>query len=167
MLESDGSSLILCFHGECGNEKDFKENNKTMTINDIKTEVLKLMEDKYGKKPNIVYMKMTDKQIQENNFLLEKHSSGVREACKRYSLMVSFRVAGENTLARISEGCPCKGHDIIDKTVKIGNNSTWTYGGDEEVLSKYKGLVGYSSKENNTLQGLWKIDSSGNTINFP
>jgi hypothetical protein len=55
-------------------------------------------------------------------------------------LIVVFRQTGIDSLQRIKNGNPCKGHALLNKTVKIKNGEK-TYICDEDVFKKVKGLV--------------------------
>ncbi|MCX4029565.1 hypothetical protein H0A36_03905 [Endozoicomonas sp. SM1973] len=130
-------------------------------VADMKKDVLKIMKAAYEKAS---YNKIEDKEIYEKGFLLENHATSVREACEKYNLQVSFRAAGMDTLERISKGNPCKGHTIMDKSIKK-KNGLWTYSADEKLLNRYKGLVGYPEKNTAVngpkLGGIWKLNSKG------
>lgn len=106
---------------------------------------------------------INDLDIEGANFLFACHAKGVREFCKRKRIHVSFRETGQYTLERIKEGKPCKGHDILDKSIKKDAKDKWTYHSfDQRVLDKYRGYIGYShDTARKTLDGLWGLKEEG------
>lgn len=125
-----------------------------MNINQIRKEVLEMMDQKYGSS-TVLLSKVNDRQIEEMNFMRVKDAQAIRECCRRNQLQVSFREAGKNTIDRIKQGNPCKGHDIMDKSIKeVGGR--WTYNTNEN-LDQLKGLIGYSNSEGQ-LGGVWVLE---------
>lgn len=108
--------------------------------------------------------------MQENGFLLKEHSEVLRRYCQKNNCHISFRAAGSDTLERIRQGNPCKGHDIMDKSIKK-KQENWTYkmpqGKNENELENYKGLVGYSTEKTSNdvpeLAGIWGLEN-GKTV---
>lgn len=124
-----------------------------MKIEDMKNDILALLEKKYPTNVNIE--SSNTGAVERAGFMLENHAKGIIDACKKHGYLVSFRPAGDATLNRIRNGHPCKGHTIMNKSVKrLGQQESWTYSGDTATLEKYKGLVGYPDESNN-LAGLW------------
>lgn len=129
------------------------------TVIEMKQNVLKIMSETYKK---VAYEEIENRNIEAKGFLLEEHAKSIREACKNYNLQVSFRGAGTDTLNCIKKGNPCKGHTILDKSIKE-KEGNWTYSCLKNgILEKYKGLVGYS-KTFPILAGIWKL-SNGKPI---
>lgn len=131
-----------------------------MNIKEIKENVLKMMEDKY--KGNPTFTAVTDEEIENNYFLRKEDATALKKCCKKHGFIVSFRKAGQHTLSRISEGNPCKGHDITNKSIKEKGNA-YTYEIDEASFKKYKGLIGFSDDNDSKLKGLWKLQAKRGT----
>ena len=139
--------------------------SKKHSVRKMKEKTIEMMEDlcnsRVIKRAELTYRDITDKHIEEKNFLVERHSTEVRKFCNRKRVHVSFREAGKFTLERIKNGNPCKGHDILDKTIKQ-KKGEWIYKSDEKTLKNYRGLVGYSEDENELkLDAIWGLDEKG------
>jgi hypothetical protein len=141
------------------------------TIQTIRTDILKKLSEKYSSTSEELIM-ASDQDIENAHFLLENHAGAVRKVCKRHSYSISFRNAGEYTLRRIQDGHPCKGHHILDKSIKK-SDAGWTYSpvtadmepvtdtaSVDRILSPLAGLIGYKVGEGNALGGLWKFNGS-------
>ena len=130
-----------------------------MNIQECKEFVSKLINDKYKK--DIVLKQITTQEIEQNGFLLKEHADAISESAKKHSLIVVFRQTGKDSLDRIRQGNPCKGHALLSKTVKIKNGEK-TYICDEDVFKKVKGLVGYGHGENGKLilDGLYAYENN-------
>ena len=138
-----------------------------MDLKEIKKQIQSILHTKYGTASLSTLKTLNDDEIQAKGFVLAKHASGIRKYCKRHDLKVSFRNAGENTLSRIAAGHPCKGHDIMSKSIKekkVDGVMKWTYDGDHAILEKYKGTVGYSEASKTELAGLWVFKTPGNDV---
>lgn len=116
------------------------------------------MDEAYGKK-TVTLAEASDKDIANAFFVREKDATAIKTCCSKHKLMVSFRSAGKDTLVRLDNGNPCKGHDILDKSIKFKGNA-WTYLGTQAELDKYKGLVGYGDGDPKTLKGVWALSTS-------
>lgn len=99
--------------------------------------------------------------IEQNGFLLKEHADAISESAKKHSLIVVFRQTGKDSLDRIRQGNPCKGHALLNKTVKTKNEKN-TYICDKDVFEKVKGLVGYGHGKNNELilDGLYAYENN-------
>lgn len=51
-------------------------------------------------------------------FVLGDHLKSIGAAAKAMGVAVSFRLAGPETLKRLANGAPAKGHDILEKSIK-------------------------------------------------
>lgn len=133
-----------------------------MKIKEIKEETLKMMEAKYK---NInVFTPVSDLEIETNYFLRKNHAEALRKCAKNNGFIVSFRKAGKHTLKRIEQGNPCKGHDILNKSIKE-KGAAYTYDIDPETFEKLNGLIGYSEENSSSLKGLWKcINNKPNQV---
>lgn len=129
-----------------------------MKINDIKVATLILMRKKYS---ITTYNEITDSAIEAQGLIQKDHANTIRACCIKNKYKVSFRAAGVDTISRIKDGNPCKGHNILDKSIKI-KSGAWTYIAPSGFyLETYNGLVGESiSKSDNTLDSIWKYNSS-------
>ncbi|NEP15156.1 MAG: hypothetical protein F6K14_34290 [Symploca sp. SIO2C1] len=100
-------------------------------------------------------------EFENLEFVLIKDAVQIMEYCKEKRLRVSFRKAGAATLARMAKGHPCKGHDIVDKTIKEKKEGEWTYrldvDGVRPKMESYKGLVG-KPKERREKVGVPKLE---------
>ncbi|NEQ75332.1 MAG: hypothetical protein F6K23_21145 [Okeania sp. SIO2C9] len=138
--------------------------DRRITFKEMKTKIPSMMDEVYGgTTPNIA--RLNDASVEDHNFLLEQHSAVVRKFCQQYNCHISFRAAGEDSLDRIKNGNPCKGHDIMDKSIKQKGRN-WTYKAPSSIdLENYKGLVGYRDKKDEAnppyLLGLWYLDDNG------
>lgn len=124
-----------------------------MKIKDIKDETLKMMEAKYGSNKT-AFTPVNDEEIEKKYFLRSQDAEVLKKCAKKYRFIVSFRKAGKHTISRIKEGNPCKGHDILNKSIKE-KNTAYTYNINSEEFDKFKGLIGFSDKDSNNLKGLW------------
>lgn len=120
-----------------------------MNIHDIREDVKTMLAEVY-KDAEEVDTPASPVEIEAAGFMRKEDAEAIRTLCKSKALFVSFRAAGPDSLQRIRQGCPCKGHDIMDKSIKI-SKGRWTYqapdnanlGTDEDaVLEALKGYVG-------------------------
>lgn len=121
-----------------------------MRIHEIKEDMLAILADAYQTASNP--KEVTDlTKIESEGFMRKKDADSIINCCKSNKMSVSFRVAGTDTIQRIAEGHPCKGHDIKDKSIKKGTDGVWTYLApdksvlgvqDDSILEKLKGFVG-------------------------
>lgn len=131
-----------------------------MKIKEIREDVLKMMEARYN--TNTVFTPATDQEIEENFFLRNEDAKALRRACERHNFIVSFRKAGKHTLSRIAAGNPCKGHDILNKSIKEKGKG-FTYDITPETFNNLKGLIGFSEGNSSELKGLWKFEDNKTT----
>lgn len=124
-------------------------------ISEDKKYILGLVQKYY--KCNLKLVSNTCKEVYAQEFLIEDHAKKVENFCKKNNILVSFRKAGKSTLDRIEEGCPCKGHDILDKTIKEKNGMR-TYKISDKDFNEYVGLVGHPDSQGNLVQ-IWALDS--------
>ncbi len=129
-----------------------------LTIEQMREDILPLLKEKYGK--GIVPKPVSAATVESEGFLLEGHAKAIQKLCEADGLIVSFREAGKATLDRIKAGNPCKGHTVMDKSIKkIGDG--WTYEVPQNVkidLDKYKGVIGYPESEGSRIiKGLWRV----------
>lgn len=136
-----------------------------MTVNEIKQAVLGMMASKYGS--GTAANTATDGDIAGAFFMRQNDATAIRDCCTKNSYKVAFRTAGANTLTRINAGNPCKGHIILDKSIKQ-KGSGWTYNNPSNLdFSAYAGLVGHSNDANNNLDGVWSYDKDKEAIITP
>lgn len=130
-----------------------------MNIQECKEIVSELINDKYKK--DLVLKQITTQEIEQNGFLLKEHADAISESAKYHSLIVVFRQTGKDSLDRIRQGNPCKGHALLSKTVKIKNEKK-TYKCKDDIFNKVKGLVGYGHDENGELilDGLYAYENN-------
>lgn len=68
-----------------------------------------------------------------------------------FNMVVTFREAGEFTVAALNRGSGCKGHDILEKTIKPSTlKSTYKLTNEQEKVIKDEdlmGIVGHLDKE--------------------
>lgn len=125
-----------------------------MKIEEIRHEVLQMMETRYGS-TETAFIPVSDEEIERNYFLRRQDAEALKKCAAKHRFIVSFRKAGKHTLSRIAEGNPCKGHDILNKSIKE-KNTAYTYNITREEFDKFKGLIGYSDEDSTDLKGLWK-----------
>lgn len=80
-------------------------------------------------------------EVARQHYVLEAHAQGLLAACKKHKICVTIRNTGEYSLQRIREGHPCKGHNILDKSIKQ-KSGVWTYYHHGLSVPNFKGLVG-------------------------
>lgn len=92
-------------------------------------------------------------------FALGDHLKSIGVAAKAMGVAVSFRLAGPETLKRLANGAPAKGHDILEKSIKPGKLEE-VYGAANAAMrlkqmkdNDIDGFVGHWS--NNALLGLY------------
>lgn len=121
-----------------------------MTIIDIKASVEKMLLEKFGSAEEAKPVK-TWIELENNGFVREQDAAAIAETCSKKKLFVSFRAAGKPTLDCIKAGHPCKGHKIMDKSIKKSGDC-WTYAAPinpilgerpEAVLTALQGYVGH------------------------
>lgn len=120
-----------------------------------------LLEKHYGTMPSPTLATLTDREVEEKGFMRAQDAKIISEIVKdRY--YVSFRAAGANTLDRIKAGHPCKGHNILTKSVKKTdkpNLNDWSYILSDENKDVFKGLVGNPDGTGTppVLGGIWAL----------
>lgn len=123
------------------------------TIVEMRSAMMEMMAEAYQPQPIIA--ELTDDQIEGAFFMRKKDAEAIRDCCKKNNLKVSFRSAGSDTIVRINSNNPCKGHTILDKSIKK-KDGLWTYVGTPDTLERLKGLVGFGDT-NKTLKGVWSL----------
>lgn len=130
------------------------------TFLEHKTSILNIMANTYTSK-GVAPKNVGSKVVEEQGFVLDNHAVAIQKVCSAKGVMVSFRQTGVLSLNRIKEKYPCKGHNILNKSIKP-KDSAYTYAIDEKTFEKYKGFVGYSDNKNNDrkLLGLWVCENN-------
>lgn len=130
-----------------------------MNIQECKKIVSDLINGKYQKHLKLNTCKTED--LEKNGFLLKEHADAISESAKKHSLIVVFRQTGIDSLQRIKNGNPCKGHALLNKTVKIKNGKK-TYICKNDVFEKVIGLVGYGHGKDDELilEGLYAYENN-------
>jgi hypothetical protein len=126
------------------------------SIKDLRQLMLELLKKEYdkAKAPSPAH----DDAIEKAFYVRKQDAAAIRGACKSGSLTVSFRDAGRHTLARIAAGNPCKGHIILDKSIKEKGGG-YTYAIAKDVFERYQGLVGVPDSPGGTkLVGIWVVE---------
>ncbi|AKU20494.1 hypothetical protein [Massilia sp. NR 4-1] len=128
-----------------------------MSIQQMKTRVKAMMAERYGA-PRGAIAESDNAAIAAAFFVRARDAAAIREVCSRSHYSISFRTAGEHTLTRLAQNNPCKGHKILDKSIKQKPDGSKSYANlaDSDYLS-LKGLVGYPNPDG-SLGGLWSID---------
>lgn len=127
----------------------------TVAIPGMKKSVLAMIKEVYGDtkpaKPT------SDAAIQKAGYVRDQDAKQIRHACSKFKLTASFREAGLLTLQRIDDGNPCKGHDVMHKSIKLRGGSKPTYVADKDVFKELQGLVGVpeGSGDPPKLWGIW------------
>lgn len=125
-----------------------------MGIAKMKAAVKEMMETEYKK--TRVPSPSNDSAIAAAFYVRAQDAAAIRKACKSGNFTVSFREAGQHTLTRIDAGNPCKGHEILDKSIKEKDGG-YTYNIDKTVFDRLKGLVGVP-RGGQALQGIWIVE---------
>lgn len=113
-----------------------------------------ILEATYGN-PQASYKEANEEQIK--NFMRIEDAEIIKRVAKS-TYNIIFRAAGAATIKRIEDGHPCKGHNILDKSVKKINSTEWSYTGSEDLMINYQGLVGCSA---GNLTNVWRVSDSG------
>jgi len=106
------------------------------------------------------------REVENREYLLSEDAKAISgELCGKGSeYIILFRKTGAYSLQRMRQGHPCKGHEILDKTIKP-KNGQWTYSADEQTLKSLCGLVGYSDTPQAdgtpVLSGVWALNDEG------
>lgn len=85
-------------------------------------------------------MKRNRAQIQE--FVLEEHVDVIKKFCKDENCRISFRRAGKDTIDRLIKGSPCKGHEILAKSIKDKTLKKLEHPLDERQAALLRGRIG-------------------------
>jgi len=84
-----------------------------------------------------------------HGWVTKEHAKSILKACKKHGICVTIRDTGTDSIKRIKEGHPCKGHDILHKSLKKGSIDTIKISNQrkktQETVEKKgcEGLVGY------------------------
>ncbi len=133
-----------------------------MRIEDIRSKVLETLKKEFPTTSTLY--PATDDQIEKAHFMRAKDAKAIRECCARHQLQVSFRAAGADTITRIKDGNPCKGHTIMDKSIKQAGDGSWTYVAAADKLNKLRGFIGHKDDlppedaNYNRLTGVWMLE---------
>lgn len=127
----------------------------------MKRRILETLDNRYGE--GEPFDACTPQEVEQHGFLLKEHAAALAETCRKHGYVVSFREAGAATLERIRRGHPCKGHKILDKSVKPISDSRWTYAADSDTLAACRGLVGFKAGDGMSLGGLW-VEENGQPV---
>jgi hypothetical protein len=135
-----------------------------MKISEIKKNVNEMIEKCYKFKES--FSEADNETIEGEYFMRIEDAAAIKKCCITHNLHVSFRAAGVDTIERIRNGNPCKGHTILNKSIKKKNNK-WTYqtpgnvSDPDSYFFNLKGLVGYpKSDKDGQLAGLWKLEAN-------
>lgn len=119
-------------------------------ILEIKTSIRKMLDETFKGKEEA--KSISDPAVLEReHFMRKQDAEALCAVCKENKFFVSFRDAGEDTLLRIAQGHPCKGHKIMDKSIKISGGD-WTYqvsanpalgATDAAIYEQLRGFVGH------------------------
>lgn len=123
------------------------------TIAEMKNAIKEIMETEYSKAK--LPAPSDDTAVERAFYVRAQDAVAIRAACKRNSLSVSFRQAGQHTLTRIESGNPCKGHEILDKSIKEKDGG-YTYAIKADLFERLKGLVGVPA--GTKLAGVWIVE---------
>lgn len=75
-------------------------------------------------------------------FVLEEHVDLIKAFCKRENCRISFRRAGKDTIDRLIKGSPCKGHEILAKSIKDKTLKKLEYPLEERQAELLRGRIG-------------------------
>lgn len=98
-------------------------------------------------------------------FVCEEHIPAIEEFCKTNHCCISFRRAGAETVDRMRKGHPCKGHDVLEKSIKPSRKDVFE-DGTALTSDDYKllgGLIGHRSTKETTkgrLKGVYVSDKA-------
>ncbi len=127
----------------------FDKNTSRQSLQELKKTDLSLKEKRNN----------TTERVIEKSFVTKSHMKAIKDACDMFNMVVTFREAGEFTVAALNRGSGCKGHDILEKTIKPSTlKSTYKLTNEQEKVIKDEdlmGIVGHLDKEKNTLGGVY------------
>ncbi len=101
--------------------------------------------------PEQMKLTLIEKEISES-FVVDEHIKAIGMASKMMGFAVSFRQSGEATIKRLKDGAATKGHDNLEKTIKL--SSLKAVYGDEEVATDM--LKKLEAAEIDGYAGHWK-----------
>jgi hypothetical protein len=105
-----------------------------------------------ARNPEKMKLSLTEKRISEF-FVVDKHIKAIGVASEKLNFAVSFRESGEATIRRQKQGAATKGHDNLEKTIKL-SSLEGVYGTDlaekMHLMLKAADIDGYA--------GHWKVD---------
>ncbi|WP_428223503.1 hypothetical protein [Flavobacterium sp.] len=138
--------------------KSYDTKSKALSVEEIRLNVIKTMDQLVPfKKPSPITNKRT---VEEQGFIVYEHFTGIEEYCKKNNITLTLRNAGKHTISRIKNGNPCKGHDVLDKSIKERRTS-YTYNIKDSEFEKLKGFIGHREKDDQSeipeLKKVWTV----------
>lgn len=129
--------------------------DKTVALPGMKKSVLAMIKEVYG--DHKAAKPTSDAAIEKAGYVRDQDAKQIRAACRKYKLTASFREAGKLTLDRINDGNPCKGHDVMHKSIKVRAGNKPTYVTDKDTFKELQGLVGVpdGGSDPPKLWGIW------------
>ncbi|WP_342221107.1 Insecticial toxin [Candidatus Fukatsuia endosymbiont of Tuberolachnus salignus] len=73
-------------------------------------------------KVNSKHLEQTEiEKIVARDFISEIHMKAIAKVSIKHRIAITFRSAGRDTLEKIAQGAAAKGHDIMEKTIKLSS----------------------------------------------
>jgi insecticidal toxin complex protein TccC len=90
------------------------------------------------------------------SFILDLHMPAIEKVSREKNMAVSFREAGSSTIEALKKGAAAKGHNILEKTIKLSSVESVYRSQSSDIMlkaeeNKLKGLVGAWKERKNTV----------------
>ncbi|MUH00110.1 hypothetical protein F7734_50700 [Scytonema sp. UIC 10036] len=89
--------------------------------------------------------KVKPDELDAAGYVIKSHAESINQVCQKCGIIITIRKTGEDSLNRICEGNPCKGHDILTKTIKLKSLGNI----NQDSYKAYFGYVGLWEDKNN------------------
>lgn len=103
-------------------------------------------------------------------YVLEAHKQVIQDFVNENKIAISFRKAGVYTLYRLSAGCACKGHNVLEKSIKektlknVDNPEGFMLSGLSGLIGHWKEEKGSSNELTVKLLGVYLSEYGKNRI---
>lgn len=109
--------------------------------------------------------------VEQGEFMMAEHAEAALEVCQRHKYIITCRKTGQDSIGRLRDGNPAKGHDILSKSLKPKSLKDLVK--DEglraeltEKLRPFFGLVAYWEKSGDSEipTGVLAVDREGTEL---
>lgn len=95
-----------------------------------------------------------------HDFVIEEHEQIIQEFVKAKNIAISFRKAGVYTVHRLKAGCACKGHEVLEKSIKEKTKERITIPPSVNIEGLY-GLIGHWCETEEPSTGKVSVELKG------